>query len=65
MTDIRDIELDVCANGHGSWLDRGDIEAFLRTKRDLQSYIPYASRRWAESALKCPLRQQSMQTLRR
>jgi len=61
--DLRGIEIDTCPTCQGAWFDQCEVEAFLRTKRDLPNYVPFAFRNWSDSSLPCPVCGRMMQTL--
>jgi membrane associated rhomboid family serine protease len=63
--DMGGIEIDACPNCNGSWFDQLEIEAFLRTSRNLSDYVPYALRTWWDSELTCPVCKGAMKTLRK
>lgn len=57
------VEIDLCPGCHGAWFDQLEIEAFLHANRDLPNYVPEPLRRWAASALPCPVCRKPMKTL--
>jgi membrane associated rhomboid family serine protease len=60
--EIGGIEIDVCQGCNGAWFDQFEVEAFLRTKRNLPDYIPHVLRQATDSELACPLCRKPMRT---
>ena len=60
---MRGIEIDRCRECGGRWFDKYEIEAFLRTKRDLTDYVPAHKRRWLVGHLPCPVCRERMDQL--
>jgi len=56
-------EVDSCPECGGVWLDAGEVQQILGTKRALENYVPYYVRQWRKGTLPCPVCGRTMLTL--